>query len=250
MSIAQQIIALGGGGFSMEVTPFLDDYILAASGKQKPRVCFVPTASGDADGYVSRFYRHFASKDCECSDLELFRRHVIDLEDFACSQDVIYVGGGNTANMLAVWRAHGFDKALQAALISGTLLTGISAGSICWFEQGVTDSFGLELQRLDCLGFLKGSNCPHYDGENERRPAYHKLVQSGMLAGYAADDGVGLHFINGNLNSVVASRPNAKGYRVELVGGNVVENQLEVISLATNQLAQQPHAADGEGRRR
>ena len=107
-----------------------------------------------------RFYNRFATADCRATHLQLFQRQVADLEDFACSQDIIYVGGGNTANMLAVWRAHGFDKALQSALSAGTILTGLSAGSICWFEQGVTDSFGPELQPMNCLGFLAGSNCP------------------------------------------------------------------------------------------
>lgn len=129
--------------------------------------------------------------------------------------------------MLAVWRAHGFDRALKAALSSGTLLAGISAGSICWFEQGVTDSFGPELQQMDCLGFLSGSNCPHYDGEVARRSSYHRLIKSGMVGGYAADDGVGLHFVNGRLRHVVSSRPEAKGYKVELSGNIVTETSLD-----------------------
>jgi peptidase E len=223
----KQIIALGGGGFSMEQSPLLDDYVIRACKKDNPKICFVPTASGDAESYTVRFYRRFAATNCRATDLELVRRKVIDLEDFACSQDVIYVGGGNTANMLAVWRTHGFDNALKAALSAGTILTGLSAGSICWFEQGVTDSFGADLQPMDCLGFLPGSNCPHYDGEAERRPAYHRMVIAGMLDGYAADDGVGLHFINGTLQHVVSSRPVAKGYRVALRGETVTEMPLE-----------------------
>ena len=223
----EQIIALGGGGFSMEDTPLLDDYILRASKKDSLRICFVPTASADADSSIVRFYRRFAPTNCRPTDLQLFKRQVSDLEDFACSQDIIYVGGGNTGNMLAVWQVHGFDTALKAALSKGVILTGISAGSICWFEQGVTDSFGTELHQMDCLGFLPGSNCPHYDGEVERRPAYRRLVTSGMLGGYAADDGVGLHFINGGLRHVVSSRPQAKGYRVELVGNTATEKSLD-----------------------
>lgn len=222
----QQIIAFGGGGFSMEDTPVLEDYILRACKKDNPSICLVPTACGDADGYTLQFYRRFASTNCRPTDLQLVQREVTDLEDFACSQDIIYVGGGNTANMLAMWRAHGFDQALKAALSAGTLLTGLSAGSICWFEEGVTDSFGTMLQPMDCLGFLSGSNCPHYDGEADRRPAYHRFVKAGMLGGYAADDGVGLHFIDGSLRHVVSSRPDAKGYKVELQGDTVVEAPL------------------------
>lgn len=222
-----QIIALGGGGFSMEETPLLDDYILQICGKANPRICFVPTASGDADRYIVRFYRRFAPLGCHATDLQLVQRQIVDLKDFACSQDIIYVGGGNTANMLAIWRTHGFDQALRAALSSGTLLTGLSAGSICWFQYGVTDSFGSELQAIDCLGLLQGSHCPHYDGEAERRAAYHRLIEEGLPGGYAADDGVGLHFINGALQHVVSSQPGAKGYKVELKGKAVVETVLD-----------------------
>jgi dipeptidase E len=231
--VKKQIIALGGGGFSMESTPLLDDYILRVSGKDKPRICFIPTACGDADSYVIKFYRRFSSIGCQVTDLQLFRRQVMDLEDYACSQDIIYVGGGNTANMLAVWREHGFDKALNAALLSGTILTGLSAGSICWFQHGITDSFG-KLKPLDGLGFLSGSNCPHYDGESERRPAYHKAISDGMPGGYAADDGVALHFINGNLHNVVSSRPNAKGYKIEMRGSNVDESPVLTKFLGQN----------------
>jgi dipeptidase E len=231
--VKKQIIALGGGGFSMESTPLLDDYILRVSGKDKPRICFIPTACGDADSYVIKFYRRFSSIGCQVTDLQLFRRQVVDLEDYACSQDIIYVGGGNTANMLAVWREHGFDKALNAALLSGTILTGLSAGSICWFQHGITDSFG-KLKPLDGLGFLPGSNCPHYDGESERRPAYHKAISDGMPGGYAADDGVALHFINGNLHNVVSSRPNAKGYKIEMRGSNVDESPVLTKFLGQN----------------
>jgi dipeptidase E len=222
----KQIIALGGGGFSMEKAPFLDNYILRASGKEKPRICFVPTACGDTDSYIVRFYRRFASIGCQATDLQLFRREIGDLEDYACSQDIIYVGGGNTANMLAIWREHGFDKALYAALSSGTILTGLSAGSICWFQHGITDSFGLDFKPLDCLGFLSGSNCPHYDGEPERRPAYHQAVSNGMPGGYATEDGVALHFINGELHNIVSSRPEAKCYKIEMVGSKVLETSL------------------------
>jgi dipeptidase E len=231
--INKQIIALGGGGFSMESTPLLDDYILRTSGKDKPRICFIPTACGDADSYVIKFYRRFSPIGCQATDLQLFRRQVVDLEDYACSQDIIYVGGGNTANMLAVWREHGFDKALNAALLSGTILTGLSAGSICWFQHGITDSFG-ELKPLDGLGFLPGSNCPHYDGESERRPAYHKAISDGMPGGYAADDGVALHFINGNLHNAVSSKLDAKGYRIEMRGNNVDESPILTQFLGQN----------------
>jgi peptidase E len=216
----------------MEETPVLDDYILGLARREHPRICFVPTASGDNENYIVRFYRRFVGADCVPSHLGLFNRDVEDLTEFALSQDVIYVGGGNTANMLAVWRLHGFDKALRAALAAGTVLAGVSAGSICWFQTGVTDSFGGDLAQLDCLGFLPGSNCPHYDGEAARRPAYHKYVGQGMLPGLAADDGVALHFINGKLHRIVSSREDACAYRVVIENGRVQETPLDAKILA------------------
>lgn len=222
---SQQIVALGGGGFSMEETPVLDDYILALARNRPVRICFVPTASGDNENYIVRFYRRFSGENCQPTHLELFRRDGRNLAEFARTQDIIYVGGGNTANMLAIWRLHGFDQALQMALAEGTILTGLSAGSICWFQAGVTDSFGGDLAQLDGLGFLPGSHCPHYDGESVRRPAYHKLISGGMSSGFAADDGVALHFVDGQLHRVVSSRPKAQAYRVQLQNG-VVEEEL------------------------
>jgi dipeptidase E len=216
----KQIIAMGGGGFSMEPeNPLLDRYILEQSGKDRPRVCFVPTASGDAEGYIVRFYQAFSAFDCRLSHLSLLRPTVQDLASFIMAQDVIYVGGGNTKNLLALWQAWGLDRILRQAWEQGILLAGLSAGSICWFEQGVTDSIPGELTAIACLGLLPGSNCPHYDGEAERRPAYHRLRAEGLLGdGIAADDGVALHYNETALHRVVGSRPQAKAYR--LMGSN------------------------------
>jgi peptidase E len=222
---------MGGGGFSMEQSPLLDDYILDICGKECPKICFVPTASGDSEGYVLRFYRRFGRANCSPTDLKLFEREITDLEAFACSQDIIYVGGGNTANMLAVWHVHGFDSALRKALSSGTVLAGLSAGSLCWFESGLTDSFGKEMKEINCLRFLPGSYCPHYDSEKQRQFSYKSLVERGMVGGYAVDDGVGLHFINGHLHKVVSSRTHAKAYRVESLEGRAVETPITPILL-------------------
>jgi dipeptidase E len=138
------------------------------------------------------------------------------LRELVLSQDVVVVGGGNTANMLAIWRVHGFDALLREAWEQGVVLTGWSAGMICWFEAGVTDSFGPQLDGMrDGLGLLPGSACPHYDDEELRRPVYRRLVDSGFPAGYAADSGVGLHFAGTELVEVVSSREGATGYRVE-----------------------------------
>ncbi len=223
------IVALGGGGFSMEPeNPLLDDYILSLARNQSPRVCFVPTASGDSESYTLRFFEAFAGKNCMPSYLSLFKRKPGNLRDFVLQQDVIYVGGGNTINLLAIWRAHGLDRILSDALSGGTVLCGVSAGSLCWFESGVTDSFGPELAAFNNgLGFLAGSNCPHYDGEPNRRPSYHRLVANGLPAGYAADDGCALHFESGKLRRIISSRKTAKAYRVGLIHGQVQEAELD-----------------------
>lgn len=219
---------MGGGGFSMELeNPLLDDFVVglarARSGLERPRVCFIPTASGDAPMYIRDFYDTFNSK-AEASWLPLFMRDRRDLRAFLLAQDAVYVGGGNTENMLAIWRVHGVDAILREAWEAGVVMAGISAGSLCWFEAGVTDSFGLDLGPFhDGLGFLAGSHCPHYDGEALRRGRYHALVADGLAAGYAADDGAALHFAGMELLEVVTSRREAGAYRVQLVDGQVVE---------------------------
>jgi len=221
-----QIIAMGGGGFSMEENPALDLYVLAQTRKRTPAVCFLATASGDADAYIEKFYAAFKSHPCRPTHLPLFRR-TPDLKQVLLTQDVIYVGGGNTKSMLAVWRDWGLDAHLRQAWERGIVLGGASAGSICWFEHGVTDSIVGPLTALPCLGFLPGSNCPHYDSEPLRRPTFRKLVAGGMLPdGVAADDGVALHYIDGRLARVVSNRPRAKGYRVTRAGKRAVERRL------------------------
>jgi dipeptidase E len=225
-----RVVAMGGGGFSMEPdNPLLDRFVLSLARSPRPRVCFVPTATGDADGSVARFYRAFAALDCRPADLQLFLRTVGDLEAFVLAQDVIYVGGGNTANLLAVWRVHGLDRILRRAWEEGVVLCGLSAGMNCWFAESVTDSFSPdELEPLhDGLGLLPGSACPHYDGEEERRPAFTRLVAAGELAdGWAADDGAALVFAGAELEEVVTSRPHARAYRVERSGDGVIERPL------------------------
>ncbi|MEW9053811.1 MAG: Type 1 glutamine amidotransferase-like domain-containing protein [Neobacillus sp.] len=213
----KQIIALGGGGFSMEPdNPLLDSYILNQSNKSKPKICFVPTASGDSDSYTSRFYQFFEQMNCEPSHLSLFKPPTRDLAGFLLEKDIIYVGGGNTKNLLVLWKEWGLDLVMKEAWEQGTILAGISAGSICWFEEGVTDSYGDGLEPLTCLGFLQGSNCPHYDGEAERRPSYHQLISAAKIKpGVAADDGVALHYIGQEFTKIVSSRASAKAYAVE-----------------------------------
>lgn len=212
----KQLIALGGGGFSMEPeNPLLDRYILQQSGRSTPKICFIPTASGDADNYIARFYQFFEKQECEPSHLSLFNPPTRDFETFLLEKDIIYVGGGNTRNLLILWRAWGLDLILKKAYDKGVLLAGISAGSICWFQEGVTDSFGDVLEPIKCLGFIEGSNCPHYDGEVKRRPSYQELVASGnIIPGIATDDGVALHYVNNKLENIVSSRASAKAYKL------------------------------------
>ncbi len=233
----KQIIALGGGGFSMEPeNPLLDLYILNQSGKKNPKICYVPTASGDSDVCISWYYNFFEKQECQPSHLSLFKPPTRDLEGFLLDKDIIYVGGGNTKNLLVLWKEWGLDTMMRKAWEQEILLTGISAGSICWFEEGVTDSYGDRLEPLKCLGFLKGSNCPHYDGEQERRPSYHELMTSKKIKpGIAADDGVAIHYIGQEVCKIVSSRPNAKAYKV-CYDKKVREIELETEYLGSYQI--------------
>lgn len=223
----RQIITMGGGGFSMEPdNPLLDRYILKEAKTANPKICFLPTASGDSEQYISRFYSFFNDQNCEPSHLSLFNPPSRDLESFVLEKDILYVGGGNTKNLLALWKEWGLDRILRKAWEEGVILAGLSAGAICWFEQGVTDSYGDGLEPINCLGFLKGSNCPHYDGEAERRPAYHKLMETNKLhSGIALDDGVAIHYKEQEIHKIVSSRPNAKAYSVSLEKG-ITEREL------------------------
>lgn len=220
--------------------PLLDDFVLSLSRRQPARVCFLPTASGDAATHIARFYRAFSGR-CIPTDLTLFDSalprqpaRASDLPAFLAEQDVFYVGGGNTANLIAVWRAHGLDALLRDAWLGGAVLGGVSAGMLCWFQGGVTDSFGSLEPFAGGLGFLRGSACPHYEGEPGRRPAYHRAVAEGMPGGYAADNCAALHFRGADLVEVVSSRSWAGAYRVERVQGEVVETRLPVRFLGSS----------------
>lgn len=213
MAIDRQIIGLGGGGDTAEQTAALWDYVFGVIGKERPRMLYLPTAVGDADEAIVSFYERFGRRS-EASHLKTFPWPPEDLRELILGQDAICVSGGNTANMLAIWRVHGIDGYLREAWERGGVLWGASAGMICWFEQGVTDSFGPQLGGMDCLGLLAGSACPHYDGEERRRPRYHELVAGGLAPGIAADDGVALHYVGTELVEVVSCRPGAAAYRV------------------------------------
>jgi dipeptidase E len=224
----KHIVAFGGLRPLRGETHPLISYVLSLTAKERPKVCCIPTATGDSASSLVGFYNRFEAARSERSHLALFDRTVRDIRKYLLSQDVVFVGGGNTASMLAVWRAHGVDLALREAWEAGVVLCGGSAGSLCWFECGTTDSFDLnELQPLnDGLGFLPGSHCPHYDGEAQRRPLYHRVISEGFPAGYAIDDDAAIHFIGTKVAEVISSRAEATAYRVELIGGHVAESAL------------------------
>jgi len=193
------------------------DYLCGLTGRARPRIGALTTAIGDDPAAVARAYARFEGSGGQVSHLALFPMpNVADPEDFLLSQDLIFVGGGSVANMLAVWRVHQLDRILRAAWQAGVVLAGVSAGAICWFEGGTTDSFGPDLRTFtDGLGLLAGSYCPHYDSEPGRRPLFTSLIAAGVLpAGIACDDGAGAHFADDELDAVVTGVPGAAGYLV------------------------------------
>ncbi|HEY6781322.1 MAG TPA: peptidase E [Thermoleophilaceae bacterium] len=230
MSTAKrQIVAFGGGGFSMEAgNPLLDDYVLEQTGVPRPRLCFLPSASGDADHYIVRFYRTFAAR-AECSHVSLFRRDhdLEDLHTHLLAQDAIYVGGGSVISLMGVWRAHGLDSVLREAWEAGVLLCGVSAGSLCWFAEGISAFHGTP-RHYEGLGLLPWSNTVHYDADRRRGDAFRDHLHQGMAPGYAACDGSALHFVDERLAAVVSSRPGSKAYRMACVNGKVRKRSLDV----------------------
>jgi peptidase E len=211
--MSRRIVACGGRELFY---PQLIDYVFSLARRPRPRVAFVGTASGDSPDYLLTFYQQLAGLDCEPTHLELYHRTVDDIDAFFGDQDVVIVGGGNTANMLAIWRLHGVDRALRAAYETGTVLTGWSAGCICWFEGGTTDSFTPELGALrDGLGYLKGSATPHYDSEERRPMVYAREIAAGLPGGIALDDGVAARYDDERLVEVVSGRDGGRAFLVD-----------------------------------
>ena len=221
-----QIVGFGGHEVGAPAYRALEDWLLSLTGKERPRVLFVPTASAEARDYTVRFYAAFSSR-AEVSHLDFFPWPPAELRDFVLGHDLVYVGGGNTANMLAIWREHGMDEIAREAWQEGVVLSGVSAGMICWFEAGVTDSFGPQLESMECLGLVPGSACPHYDGEELRRPRFHELIEAGVPGGWAAEDGVALHFQGWEKPEALTAFEGKAAYRVELRDGEVVEERFE-----------------------
>jgi peptidase E len=217
---------MGGGGFLSDPDSAFDGLMLSLARRPRPRVVYLATATGDNPAGIVGFHEAFGRRDCEPVHVRLFGIPDRPAETVAAA-DVVWVGGGNTANMLAVWRLHGIDRALREAWQAGAVVGGVSAGANCWFEACVTDSFSAELDGLrDGLGLIGGSFCPHYDGEERRRPVYRALVADGFPAGIACDDFAAAWFEGTALREIVASRPGARGYRVGAEGEEPLETRL------------------------
>ncbi len=224
------IFAMGGGGFTMEPNnPLLDDFVLSLARSREPRILFLPTASGDTNAPINAFMHRFAGRPCKHEHLSLFHLRGLrrPLREVVLEQDVIYVGGGSMRNLLAIWSAHGVDEMLLEAWSRGTVLAGLSAGAMCWFEAGVTRSSGPP-EPIAGLGLLRGSLTVHADGEPERLPVWLAHVRDGTLpGGWAVDDGVGLLFRGLSLDRAVSSRPGAGAARVDAIAGELVRHRLE-----------------------
>ena len=227
----RRIFAMGGGGFTMEPTnPLLDDFVLSLAQRAEPRILFLPTASGDTTAQINAFLDRFADRNCVHEHLSLFRLRDAErsLRETVLGQDVIYVGGGSMRNLLAIWRAHAIDHMLVEAWRRGTVLAGLSAGAMCWFQGGVTRSSGPP-EPHPGLGLLSGSLSVHADGEPERLPVWLASVRDGTLpGGWALDDGVGLLFQGRTLARAVGSRPGAGAQRVDAIAGELVRKRLDV----------------------
>ena len=232
----KQIISIGGGGFSKagvysEEDIELTKYFLRQTQKKNPSICFLPTASADDARYIVNFYVEMTKLSCKPSHLSLFMPSTKDIESFLLENDAIYIGGGSTKNMLALWREWSIDKILRKALEKGIVLGGISAGMNCWYEECVTDSLFGELTALQCMGFLKGSACPHYDGEEKRRPSYHALMQKGKVrSGIAVEDHAAVHYINNEIKQVITTKQTS-AYQVFIEDSQVIEKRLNAIQL-------------------
>ena len=222
-----QVIAIGGGGFGRSIyNTKIDDYILEQCSKEKPNVCFIPTASAEDKAYTVNFYTVYSKRNCKPIHINFFQR-TPRLDSIINKQDIIFVGGGNTKSMLAVWRDWKLDKLLLKAYNRGAILCGVSAGAICWFQQGVTDSWASNLNVIDCLGFIKGTNCPHFNTESDRKPSVDEFIKSRKIDScLASDDGSALHFKNGELITAVSFYKNANSYKLNLNSRGDVQQEI------------------------
>lgn len=226
LNSTRKIVAFGGGSNSDMIK-----YLASLTGKDRPRMCYLPTAAADSAYAVLRWYEKCAELNITPLVQEMFISSYSQkesFEDILLSMDAIVVSGGNTLNMMAIWKAQGIDKILFDAWNKGIVLAGGSAGSLCWFEEGTTDSRPKELTKVECLGFIKGSHSPHYDGEEQRRPVYHKLIGEGSLKpGYAIDNNCAIYFEDNEVRKVVSTRKGANAYYVDNIDGSIKEKVLK-----------------------
>ena len=228
MAKSRNIIAIGGGGFGANPGQgIIEEYILSQTKKKNPKICFIPTATGDNEAYKVNYYSTFTNLDCCPSHLDFFKR-TPNLNDLILSQDAIFVGGGNTKSMLAVWREWGLDKILKKAYLKGTVMSGVSAGAICWFQNGITDSWESNLKMMPCLNFVKGTCCPHYDEEPERKPAVKNLLLRNKIKNvYVIDGGAALHIKDEKIFKSVIFKKNKSSYLVDIKKKNINEKSFK-----------------------
>ena len=232
MSITKNIVAIGGGGFGrISKDNRIEDYILSLSSKENPNICFIPTATGDNDAYKVNYYDVFTKFNCNPTHIDFFKR-TVDLSEHISKQDIIFVGVGNTKSMLAVWKDWGLDILLKDAYEGGTVMSGVSAGAICWFERGITDSWAHDLAIMDCLGFVKGICCPHYDEEPARRPFVKNSLQANLIDHCLSIEGnCALHIKDEYPFKAVNFGNEKNAYRTTLIDGEVLEDAFKRIDL-------------------
>ena len=230
----KQIIAIGGGGFGRNPGDgVIEQYILDQTGKEKPNICFIPTATGDNEAYKVNYYSTFSKLDCNPIHLDFFKR-TPDLEQLIHQQDAIFVGGGNTKSMLAVWKDWNLDKLLKEAYEKGVVMSGVSAGANCWFERAVVDSWEEDLRVIDCMGFIKGICCPHYDEEPQRRPAVKTFLEDGIIDScYSVEGNCALHIKNDDEYLSVDFGKEKNAYIVSIDDGKVKEAAFNRLSIRT-----------------
>ena len=228
----RQIIAIGGGGFGRVIKDLkIENYIKSQCKSDSPKICFIPTATGDDNQYIENFYKAFDSIGCKTSHIDFFKR-TINLEEHIKKQDIIFVGGGNTKSMLAVWKDWGLDALLEEAYKNGVIMCGVSAGAICWFNKGITDSWADDLAIMDCLGFVDGVCCPHYDEEPTRRPYVKDSLDNADFDECIGVEGnAALHIINEESYKSVNFGDNKNSYRISLKDNIVDEDPFESIKI-------------------
>tara|TARA_B100001029_G_C15006093_1_gene421222 strand:- start:140 stop:832 length:693 start_codon:yes stop_codon:yes gene_type:complete len=228
----KHIIAIGGGGFGRSISSCLiEKYILGLSSNDCPRICFLPTATGDDDTYIVRFYSVFTKFNCIPTHIDFFKR-TIDIKDHILNQDIVFVGGGNTKSMLAVWSDWGMNNILKQAYNTGTIMSGVSAGAICWFTNGITDSYDNQLNVLPCLDFIKGTCCPHYDEEPTRIPYVKKILKEHIVSNcISIEGGAAIHFIDGKPYKNISFKNDKNTYNVYLENNEIIQKPYSILQL-------------------